>query len=236
MYSTYSTVSIDDVINLAKQRLGILHTTEYDNLLEREIEKGLHKLNVPSMVKKDMQCIEICDGKAKLPYGLYKIVGTRFIDENGNCQRMIYADADFAKQCGCDNSLIAGNTSFSVTNFFETYQVQDGYIVFPSSVPFTHITISFLKYITNSEGRLQILERYEEALACFAAYWIAFSFKNSISQNWTEQQRTELWGHYLASKRFIKGEDRVNLFELQRREFAEAWLALQISPITYAYK
>jgi hypothetical protein len=236
MVGYYQTVSIENVIDLAKQKLGLMNTTDWDDRIETEIKRALKKLNCTSMLQKKQVCLDVCDGAIKLPCDLYEFVGMRFVGEDGRCHRAIYNNADFLKQCGCSPYDNGGNASFLLQNFFQTYQIQNGYIIFPDDVVFEKATIAYMAYITDKEGNIQILDIYEEGLAWYAVYQFQYSVKTAVSQNYTEVQRAEAWGHWLAAKRWLKGDAAVREWDLYKREVGDLWNGLIVDTVINNYK
>lgn len=215
----YSTITMDQIVASAKMRLR-LQDTSNDLLLNLFAEEGCRELKTLSLYSKQQECLTIVDNKAKLPCGFQKLLGLRFTDStSGDCFNYLYVDRKFLSDCGC-NSIDS-----NVADFFQSMQIQNGYIFFNSDTTATEASIAYMGLNTDEDGNLIVYEDYERAVRAYACYMFALSYPNDYDK-FTIMEFKKEW---IAQKAYVKGTDVARDFQLDKREISEYFRALMVS-------
>jgi hypothetical protein len=209
---TYDTVPIDYARDGAKLLLQLRHTTEYDDVLDFHITRGIQRLKINSTVVKNNCKIPVCNGfSAKLPKGLIQLLAIRVpcgeTVENSDAERgvnyTIYIDKNFFKDC---------NDSSSYGSWENTMQIRDGYIYFNQEISEAEIEIAYKGTNVDENGDMIIYERYLPALEFYAASMFGLSNPKLYPQ-WS-QWKTD----FINEKKALAGEDIKNIWDLQKRQ------------------
>lgn len=237
MTPRYESISVDQVISRAKVQLRLIDSSN-DLFLEMAIFEGLDHLDCASELSKMCCEIEVCDGVAKLPKGLVRFLAMRIPHHEehhnhsgeptatprggfGHNQLYIYADTDFLNNCGCNGKW---------NNFFRTFQINKGYIHLGNNhFNVDKVTVAFLGLNVDEFGNTLIYRRYERALMAYACQMYALAFKSEYTNYEVEMYR-KTW---VEQKNYLKGQDRMAEFELDKVEISALMLTRLITPIIY---
>ncbi len=226
-------ITEEDVISAAKFKLRKTETTNFDDYFSFLIQEGARHLGALSLFKKQQCELEIIDGKTELPKGFYRMIGLRFFRNHPappivdgqpfllthGCLPMLYVDRPFLHSCGC-NTVMGG-----VSPFIGTFQIIGNFIHYNSSVRETHVTISYLGFNLNKEGRMIIYADYERALTAYCCYNFALSYSEEFKEATIERWHQE----WLAQKNWVKGLDASHDFQQRKAEVQEIFSALLVS-------
>jgi len=200
-------VAIDQILNRTKMRLLLTQTTHADAYLEKLInEAATHHIGgldnfVVSCETLDIDCL-----KARLPINAVDLICYSFPDATGcsgccidcmnphnpnatcSCPNWFVADRNILTEF-CGSGVSAGLSS----NFFD---VQNGYIVFPSSVTQPTVKVWYRGLNIDEDGIAILDESWERGLSAYAAWQYAIAhFKSYASEQrklwqmeWTAQR------------------------------------------------
>lgn len=214
---TQNTIGIEEVIAHIKLQLNVTHTTEYDDYFTIQINEGLRHLDCLSLLVKKTCQVEICDNKAELPCGFVRLLAARTNGDNWG--QMIYSDLKFLARSGCDTQNVCAYT--------DTFQINNGYIIFNNITEAESILVAYLGYNTDDNGRLLIYEDYERALVAYSCYKFGLSFFESVPSEVRRDYKSE----WINQKAWIKGMDARASFQLTKLEIHLTVNAMCINPI-----
>lgn len=237
MTPRYETIVVDQVISRAKVQLCLLDSSN-DLFLEMAIFEALDHLDCASELSKECCEIDVCDGIAKLPKGLVRFLAMKIPHHTedhkhneeptatprggfGHNQFLIYADTDFLNKCGCNGRY---------NNFFKTFQINKGYIhLGDNHSHLDKIMVAYLGLNVDEFGRTLIYKRYERALMAYACQMFMLAFKSEYTNYEVEMYR-KTW---VEQKNYLKGQDRMAEFELDKLEISALMLTRLITPRIY---
>lgn len=231
-------VSIDQVLNRTKIRLRLLDTTIHDATLEKLInEAATHHLDTLNSYIISCCEIEIDDcNKAKLPESAVDLICFSFPNAQGctgNCLSCMN-DRNPNYQCSCpvwyvaDRNILTqfcdmGCSAGLAMNFFD---VQNGYIVFNSSVNQPTVKVWFRGYNVDQDGIAVIDEKQERALSAYASWQFAIAYY----KNYFPEQRREWKMEWIAQKAWLKGDANQRDAKLHKVTLSSIARAILINP------
>jgi hypothetical protein len=242
-------VNIEQVITRTKLRLGLMDTTLADAYLEKLIDEGARHLDALSTYIINCESLTIDCNKAELPSDIRSeqdIICMKF-NNNGSCCGACSATNNGVPNatitninnslCGCwdwwipnrnvlTNFCGQGANAYYCGNIFD---VQGGYIHFPSYVTATEIAIYYRGYNTDKNGLMIIDEKKERALSAYAAYEYATSGSNI---KYYDKYQIAKWNSlWKAQKNWLRGSDVVDDHRLHKGEFSAIARAILVNPL-----
>jgi len=203
-------VSIDSVIDATKFRLGLRDSSMADLDLERLINEGAMHIDsvdtyVISCITLDVEC-----NKAALPEGFVELICMKIAGQSscsGCCQSInfdpVVDQNPSSITCTCPDFYVANRnvlTEFcgmgaSCGSFDNGYDIQGGYILFPSNFSASQVQIWYRTYNMDENGIMVLDEYWQRGLSAYAAYQYAMSGQNfklypqaqQWQQEWTAQ-------------------------------------------------
>lgn len=218
-----ATISIDEVIARTKMQLRLSDTSQ-DDYLEVLINEGLKHLDTLSLTTKKQKCICVSNGRAKLPCGLVKLLALRYKATRYDGKQVnvspVYIDKNFLRSCG-----VADDTLGLYEDYFNSFQINDGFIYFSSGLSIEEVEIAYLGYHTDDKDRVIIYELYERALTNYACFMFTMAYPENYNQYLIEKyQRT-----WIAQKNWIRGKDAKEDFENTKFQIGKIYNALLVS-------
>ena len=230
-------VPIEQIINRAKLNLNLTGTSHGDAFLEKLINEGAtwHLDTLESYVI-SCETLDIDCNKAKLPDAAVELICYSFPDATGctgccadcmnphnpdyscSCPAWFVADRNILTEfCG------TGQSAGLSANFFD---IQNGYIVFPSTVTQPTVKVWFRGINIDSDGIAIIDERQERALSAYASWKYAIAHWRSYADG----QRMEWKKEWIAQKNWLKGGAVQRDFQLHKVEAGAIARAILINP------
>jgi len=216
----YQTVPISYVRTQAKKMLRLQNDTSIDDEVDFWIIRGLGRLNCLSTLTK-LNCKIPVDGStAKLPDGCVELLTFRVpselaSDEVNSPNWTYYYNAPFFK----NNGTVADGAWTPYGNFC---QINNGYIMFNIEPSVDEIEISYMAANVSDCGEPIIYERYQDALAYFAAYNIGHARIDEGKYPQVPEWK-QMW---LNQRNMLRGEDQLKNF----REKINTIRAIMLSP------
>ncbi len=212
-------ISLVEAVEAAKEDLRIQDTTEHDPYLFRKADEALRHTGAYKNYVKKVCKVDILDGRAKLPVGLQRLTGLRFVDGNGICYGQPYLDLDFLNNCGCND--VAGNYG----NLYNPHEVQDGYIVFhdPSNISATQANIAYMGRNVDSDGVMYMSDREERAVIAYLCYHFSLAYPEGYTQHFNYEKKRE----WTNQKKYLRGLSQKERFEENKRQISaifKAWI------------
>lgn len=236
-------IPIAQVINRAKIRLGLEDTTAADAKLEKFINEGAMHLDALSTYKISCATLDIDCQKAQLPNEATEIICFSFPDSSG-CTGCCSSSSDddsvtSTTSCGCFTYYVANRsilTAFCGTDsntscglYSAYFDIQNGYIHFPSSNTATTVRVYYRGWNVDSDGLMLIDERKERGLSAYAAYEYACSGSNA--KYYTSKQIDKWESTWIQQKSWIKGTDQVEDAKLHKDTLSAIANAILINPL-----
>lgn len=181
-YSTYSVVSLDTVVAGAKMRLGIKNSTEDDMYLKDLAIEGVKKMRAAKSYVQAYAVLPIVNLRAELPSNfvmLNKFNGVALVDSEG--------DADFSNGAALPFNTgepFYKNSPYTLAPLTRagSFQIQNGYIYFGSTVSQSYVAIMYLAVNQNEDGDIIIPEVYQNYLIPYLCYqWCLTNNDNRFS-------------------------------------------------------
>ena len=189
-------VSIDSVIDRTKARLGLRNTTMPDSDLEMYINEAAMHLDTQSTYVIENATLDVDCHRAALPEGFIELICMSIADPSAGCQgcgsinfnpvtdqnpsSIICTCPDFytPNRAVLTEFCTMGKKGFLSKNVFD---IQNGYIVFPSSFTANQIKIWYRTYNMDGDGIMVLDEYWQRGLSAYAAYMYAMSGQNPKS-------------------------------------------------------
>lgn len=234
-------VSAEQVINRTKINLGLTGTTHADAVLEKLINEAAtwHLNTLDSYI---ISCTEIdidCE-KAKLPDAAVELICYQFPNATGctgcciDC--MNPHNANYV--CSCPNWFTP--TRSILTNFMglgcsvglssNFFDVQNGYLIFPSTVTQDTVKVWYRGVNIDDDGIAVIDERQERALSSYASWKYAIIHYKSYA----EGQRLEWKKDWIAQKQWLRGTSVQQDWQLHKAEASAIVRAVLMNPFVSA--
>lgn len=223
-------IEITRITDLAKIHLGLEGTTKADPSLKTFINQGATKLTATDSYVIACTELEIDCGKAKLPDYFEELKCFQFDDgcscsgacsctEIGNTGSFstIGNDTSNPTSCGCGicpqwyimDSAIFSNfcgTGSSCGFGRNVVDVQGGYLYFSSQITATTVKIWYKTLNVDENGVMIFTEEQEEGLACYAAFWYANKYANTVPPMYNTVQMGNWQRQYLAQFNNLNGK------------------------------
>lgn len=189
LQGNFNRLSLDEAVLMAKRILKVADTSEYDNDIEMFCtDRFIKQKNI-----QDFQIIntsvDVINGQAELPSGVYRFLAMRFCDQHGNAYGRYYVDQFWLKACNCT---VDGHHD----NYVGTFQIVGNSIIFknfeecPKSVK-----IAYWGYYTDEDNFPLITQDDITPIAYYAAYQVGLMNIERYSQ-----YQIESWKRLAASK------------------------------------
>lgn len=229
------------IINRTKMRLLLTGTTHADAVLEKLInEAATYHLNALSCYVISCETITIDCLKAELPDSCVQVLCYSFPDATGcsGCCATCMNPHNEGAVCSCPTYFVPSReilTEFCglgascglSANFFD---VQNGYIVFPSTVTQSTVKVWFRGYNLDEDGLALIDERQERALSAYAAWQYAIAHYKSYAP----EQRATWRSEWVAQKNWLRGTDVQADFQMNKAKASSIARALLVNPVISA--
>jgi hypothetical protein len=225
-------ISIEQVINRAKQRLR-LNNTENDAYLEKLINEGAQSMGSQRTEQIFCKPLEIDCFKAKLPDNFTEFVSAQFPQGtcSGTCCSSLTGDelAVATLSTGtCTGSCPVWYVKAGVLTDFSGqgspcgiysnyFNIQGQYLVLPSSTTATEVKIWYKGWNTDSYGIFAIYTEWERALSAYAA--AQYSLEYIERYNPLQQGKWE--SEWIAQKNKIVGVENVRQFNLESHDIEQ---------------
>lgn len=223
-------VSTEQVLTRTKARLSLMETTLHDAILEKYVNEGA--MHLGSQRTQRIHCKELVIDcyKAALPDSFETFVAGQFPSGTCSCG------------CGCGstaeevlNSLSGiGNTcpvwyvnKDVLTNFngqgascgvySNFFDIDGGFIVFPTTTTATHVKIWFEGWSTDDDGLMLIDEYWERGISSYAA----MQFATDMIDAYKPEQRARWEAEWKAQKGHNKGRDNIKRFNLDKHSICQ---------------
>ena len=216
MTGRYETISVKEVMAGCKMQLR-LKDSSHDDFLALYIHEGIRHLNCLSLFVKKQCTIEIVDLKSKLPDGFQQLLGLRYsktTDGKIKHQNMLYIDKKYIN-----------SPSTTVSNYEDTFQINNGYIYYNNDVNATEATLSYLGLNIDEFGNMVVYSDYERALRAYGCYNFALSYSEDYKEA-TIQRYENTWR---AQKAYIKSSDVQQDFKNRKYEMSKIMNAFLLS-------
>lgn len=234
-------VSIDSVIDSAKFRLGLRDTSMADLDLERLINEGAMHIDsvdtyIISCTTLDVEC-----SRAELPEGFIEMICMKLPNSSscsGCCQNIVFdpvVDQNPSSiTCTCPMYFVANRnvlTEFcglgaSCGFIGNGYDIQNGYVVFPSNFTATQVQIWYRTYNMDDNGIMVLDEYWQRGLSAYAAYQYAMSGQNFKLYPQASQWQQE-WNAQLNK---IRGKSAQRDHRQHKASFAAIARAILVNP------
>lgn len=228
MEPLFSTISLSEVVVRAKAQLRIT-TSEQDAYLNMLGREALGSLNALSQLTKEECCLNITGQSAELPKNFVRYLALKVEIDNeasndpindqiyNGCQMMLYSDAKFLNDCGCD------------TNGWNNggFQIRNNYIHFNLENTILSATLAYLGLNVDKDGNPIVFEKYERAVMSYICYMYSLSYADVYHQ-YAIQEYKSTWQ---AQKSQIIGRDAAQSFQNDKFEIQRFWGAWIVSPI-----
>lgn len=168
-------IRVDDVMAVAKRRLRLVQTSEYDVDIKRLVLEGARHVSSGRLLGQYECEISIVDARAVLPKNLHTVISIKPVvdpalaatDAGDNIYSdLVYVNKRYLHDCGVD-------TNDSTRDLSGVFQIQAGYVLLTWPVP-AHITgliVSYTGFITDADtGFVMIPADYERALVAYSCY------------------------------------------------------------------
>lgn len=215
-----------------------MDTTIYDATLEKLVNEAA-TYHLDTLNSYIISCceVEIDDCyKAKIPENAVDLICFSFPNANGctGCCLDCMNDKNPGYHCSCPTYYIAdrnvltdfcgfGASASMYGNFFD---VQAGYIVFPSTIKQNTVKIWYRGYNVDDDGLAVLDEKQERALSAYAAYHFALAY----FQYYYPEQRREWKQEWIAQKRWLKGDAVQRDAKLHKVSLSSIARAIILSP------
>lgn len=231
------TVSCEQIINRTKMRLLLTGTTHADAVLEKLInEAATHHLNALTSFVISCETIDIDCLKARLPESCVELICYSFPDSSdctGCCTTCMNPHNENAV-CSCptyfvpDRNILTefcglGASCALSSNFFD---VQGGYIVFPSTVTQTTVKVWFRGLNIDEDGLAIIDEKQERALSAYAAWQYAIAHFKSYAP----EQRRVWQQEWVNQRNVLRGGSVQADFQMNKAQASAISRALLVNP------
>lgn len=216
----YQTVPISYIRTQAKKMLRLQNDSSVDDEVDFWITRGLGRLNCLSTLTKINCTIPVEDSTAKLPDGCVDLLTFRvpmglYSSQVNSPNWTYYYNAPFFKNY--QNSPDAGWQPYD--NFC---QINNGYIMFNVAPDVDEIEISYMGANIDNCGETIIYERYQDALAYFAAYNVGHARIDDGKYPQVPEWK-QMW---INQRNMLIGEDQKRNF----REKINTIRAIMLSP------
>lgn len=225
----FETISVDEIIALAKMQLRLQNTTEHDDWFEILAYQGIRAIDSLSCFTKRSCDIDLVDSKGVLPKGFQKLLGMRFLCDDitalqntggiGYYDPFVYVDSKFLMDCSCDlnDPLIRSYTSF--------VQISNGYLYVNSNLELTGVRMAFMGLNLNSDGLPVVYDYYQACLVNYLCWW----FTRAYSDEYKEADIRSYEAGYYAQRGWLRATDVKNDFSMNKRKIGELATALLVS-------
>lgn len=221
-------VSTEQVITRTKRRLR-LNNTENDAYLEKLIDEGARSLKSEDSYTVKCEEIDIDDcHRAKVPSFFEEFLGGRFNDSgcSGCCSTYGTTitepgsiDTVYRPPCGCPVWFVASwlvngwNGTGTCGYYGNFFNIEGGYIIFPSSITATSIKLTYKTKNVDESGIMIINEDWERGISAYAASQFAVDYIES----YTPEQRRIWSDEWKAQKQSIRSVSQFKRFKLDKQ-------------------
>lgn len=236
-------VSIDSVIDAAKFRLGLRDTTMADADLERLVNEGA--MHIDSVDSYAISCVvlDVDCGRALLPEGFVELICMNIYGQSscsGCCEPINFNPAvdqnPTSISCTCPQYFVANRnvlTEFcgmgaSCGMMSNSYDIQGGYIVFPSNFSASQVQVWYRTYNMDDDGIMILDEYWQRGLSAYAAYMYAMAGQNI--KNYMPQQLSMWQQEWTAQVNKIRGKSAQRDHRQHKASFAAIARAILLNP------
>lgn len=220
-------IEIGSIINRAKRRLGLQNTFEEDGYFELLAIESLRGTNATDVYTIQCATLDIDCGSAKLPDQYDQLLFFQFGDGtgcSGCCGANITPTAGENQiiVCTCrglygyfqQNNIILqhGQTCGWYGNYF---QIQNGFINFPSTITATQITVYYKGFNEDDDGFMVFSEEQQRGLSAYIAW--QYSTDKLNTGIYTPQQNQAWQREWIAQKGWLNGKEAIRSFKLNKQ-------------------
>jgi hypothetical protein len=213
----FAILSLDEAVADAKQTLRIMETSEHDNFMIRLANEAMNHMTANDTYIKKTETVDIIDGRAKLPCGFIRLLGTRFTSGN-EPYGYIYVDTAFLTESHASESYVG------TYHYSRAFQINNGYIVFNNpQIADTQMRIAFEGRNVDSSGMMVINSRQLRGVNAYICWKFTRSYFELYPSNLSESYHRE----WINQKRFMTGLTANERFNENKEEIAgimNAWI------------
>jgi len=241
-------VCIDSVIDTAKFNLGLRDSTYADADLERLINQAALGIDAVETYIIVCETLEVDCHKAKLPDGFLELICLNpLTDSDSNCCNSCITDYDpetdetpVSISCNCFQYYFASRSVLTVAcgmgfgsscgSMPNVYDIQNGYLVFPTNFTPTEVKVWYRSYNMDENGLMFLDETWERGLAAYASWKYASAGMNIRA--YLPQQVVGWQKEWTAQVNKIRGKS----FQLDHRQHKDKFgliaRAILLNPAT----
>lgn len=185
-------------------------------ILTSWVEEAEKKIGGFYSFKREIEVLEICGCKAKLPCGVFDVIGLLVGDHGKDCGLVFdqicnipTSNIDFTSSDITANIVVVYPGSSSTLNTTLQYSIQNGHIVLDRNMDGQRLTVKLLKWHTDIDGFMLVEEDHIEAIGYYLMMKIAEKSrwgKNKMSFSdiqWYQKK----WDFHCIQARASSGEE-----------------------------
>jgi hypothetical protein len=209
---TYATTTEKAILAQARLELGLNDGTAEVLLLRRYLKQALKELRTPLMFKKDEQILTSTNGVFDLPDNFVSFTkGGSIYITNGNIPDQ---DGGGFSNGSTNTYPLASNNPFysfdpsnntNPSNWFPSFQVNDGMIYFSPGSNVTEIAIAYNAVRTDADGYWIIPANYERTLVAYCKW----KYSQTFFREYTQDIRAEYKSEWISGRRNLKGMENL---------------------------